>query len=153
MNRSRRRILDEQTAKEVQRDPQAAAVALGTTADKLARATTGELDTLVASCLDFEHSPHSAGGLCDVSFLTCLRCPNALIAERHLSKLFALLNWLQDELDARTVEDWIGQHGITWLIITRLILPKFTPAQQERARQEAPDALPTDLLDGLREPS
>ncbi|MER5358846.1 hypothetical protein [Streptomyces sp. NPDC002785] len=146
-------IMDEHTAKEAQRDPQAAAAALGTTADKLTSAAAGELDTLVTSCLDFEHSPQSAGGLCDVSFLTCLRCPNALVAERHLPKLFALLNWLQDELDVRSVDDWIGRHGITWLIITRLILPKFTPAQQERARREAPGALPTELLDGLREPS
>ncbi|MFF5488576.1 hypothetical protein [Streptomyces virginiae] len=149
----RGRILDEWAATEVRRDPQATATALGTTAENLMRATAGELDTLVASCLDFEHSPHSAGGLCDVSFLTCLRCPNALVAERHLPKLFALLNWLQDELDARSIEDWIGRHGITWLIITRLILPKFTPAQLEQARHQAPDALPTALLDGLREPS
>ncbi|MFE0778851.1 hypothetical protein [Streptomyces sp. NPDC058861] len=149
----RGRIMDEQAAKEAQRDPQAAAAALGTTEDNLTSAAAGELDTLVTSCLDFEHSPHNAGGLCDVSFLTCLRCPNALVAEQHLPKLFALLNWLQDELDARSVDDWIGRHGITWLIITRLILPKFTPAQQERARQEAPAALPTELLDGLREPS
>ncbi|QKW52666.1 hypothetical protein [Streptomyces buecherae] len=149
----RGRIMDELAAKEAQRDPQAAAAALGTTEDKLTSAAAGELDTLVTSCLDFEHSPQNAGGPCDVSFLTCLRCPNALVAERHLPKLFALLNWLQDELDARSVDDWIGRHGITWLIITRLILPKFTPAQQERARQEAPGALPTELLDGLREPS
>ncbi|MFB7851221.1 hypothetical protein ACFC34_30010 [Streptomyces sp. NPDC056053] len=149
----RGRIMDEHAAKEAQRDPHAAAAALGTTADKLTSAAAGELDTLVTSCLDFEHSPQSAGGLCDVSFLTCLRCPNALVAERHLPKLFALLNWLQDELDARSLDDWIGRHGITWLIITRLILPKFTPAQQERARQDAPGALPTELLDGLREPS
>ncbi|MFK4155741.1 hypothetical protein ACI2LV_27675 [Streptomyces fungicidicus] len=149
----RGRIMDEHIAKEAQRDPHAAAAALGITADKLTSAAAGELDTLVTSCLDFEHSPQSAGGLCDVSFLTCLRCPNALVSEQHLPKLFALLNWLQDELDARSVDDWIGRYGITWLIITRLILPKFTPAQQERARQEAPGALPTELLDGLREPS
>ncbi|WFB85608.1 MULTISPECIES: hypothetical protein [Streptomyces] len=152
-NAFRGRIMDERAAKEAQRDPQAAAAALGTTADKLTSAVAGELDTLATSCLDFEHSPQSAGGPCDVSFLTCLRCPNALVAERHLPKLFALLNCLQDELDARSVDDWIGSHGITWLIITRLILPKFTPAQQERARQKAPDALPMELLDGLREPS
>lgn len=149
----RGQIMDERTAQTARHDPQTAAAVLGTTADKLAKAAAGHLDTLVASCLDFEHSPHSAGGNCDVSFLTCLRCPNALVTERHLPKLFALLDWLQDELDSRSVEDWIGRHGITWLITTRLILPKFTLAQQERARREAPDSLPIDLLDGLRESS
>ncbi|MEV0537632.1 hypothetical protein [Kitasatospora sp. NPDC050463] len=149
----RGRILDEQAAEEAERDPEGVAKTLGTTADKLAAAASGDLDTLVTSCLDFEHSPYSDEGLCDVSFLTCLRCPNALVAERHLPKLFALLRWLQDELDARGVDDWVGRHGVTWLIITRLILPKFTEAQQERARANAPEDLPTELLDGLREPS
>ncbi|MFC6061459.1 hypothetical protein [Streptomyces ochraceiscleroticus] len=148
----RGRILDEQMTKEAERDPAAAAGKLDTTADKLTAAMGGELDTLVASCLDFEHSPQNDGGLCNVSFLTCLRCPNALVAEHHLPKLFALLRWLQDELDARGVDDWIARHGITWLIITRLILPKFTQAQQEQARAKAPKDLPLHLLDGLKEP-
>ncbi|MFI0984817.1 hypothetical protein [Streptomyces exfoliatus] len=149
----RGRIMDERTTKEAKQDPEATAEKLGTTADKLTAAMGGELDTLVASCLDFEHSPHSKGGLCDVSFLTCLRCPNALVAERHLPKLFALLQWLQDELDRRGVDDWVARHGVTWLIITRLVLPKFTEAQQEQARGAAPKDLPLYLLDGLKEPS
>ncbi|MFD3612607.1 hypothetical protein ACFWXA_31985 [Streptomyces atroolivaceus] len=149
----RGRILDEQASKDAEHDPEATAEKLGTTADKLTAAIGGELDTLVASCLDFEHSPQSNGGLCDVSFLTCLRCPNALVAERHLPKLFALLRWLQDELERRGVDDWIARHGVTWLIITRLILPKFTEAQQEQARAKAPMDLPLHLLDGLKEPS
>ncbi|MFE6155516.1 hypothetical protein [Streptomyces sp. NPDC057889] len=149
----RGRIMDEQAAKEATHDPEGTAEKLGTTADKLTAAMGGELDTLVASCLDFEHSPPSNGGPCHVSFLTCLRCPNALVAERHLPKLFALLRWLQDELDRRGIDDWIARHGITWLIITRLILPKFTEAQLEQARAEAPTDLPLHLLDGLKEPS
>ncbi|MFF7117492.1 hypothetical protein ACFY91_35005 [Streptomyces albogriseolus] len=149
----RGRILDEQMTKEARHDPAATAEKLDTTTDKLTAAMSGELDTLVTSCLDFEHSPQNDGGLCNVSFLTCLRCPNALVTEHHLPKLFALLRWLQDELDARGVDDWITRHGITWLIITRLVLPKFTEAQQEQARTRAPESLPTELLDGLKEPS
>jgi hypothetical protein len=32
-----------------------------------------------------------------------------------------------------TVPDWCRAHGVTWLIITRLILPEFSPAQREAA--------------------
>ncbi|MDH6709892.1 hypothetical protein P3T27_006641 [Kitasatospora sp. MAA19] len=149
----RGRILNGPAAEEAARDPQAAAAALGTTAGTLAAARAGDLDTLVAACLDFEHSPYSGNGLCDVSFLTCLRCPNALVAEHHLPALFALLHQLQADLDTRDVDDWIGRHGATWLIVTRLILPKFTAAQREQARALAPKSLPTDLLDGFKEPS
>jgi hypothetical protein len=75
-------------------DPRAAAAALGTTPEKIRDAGTGALDTLVSSCLDIEHSPFSGGGPCQVSFLTCLRCPNALITERHLPMLLALADFL-----------------------------------------------------------
>ncbi len=132
-------------------NPAGIAAELGVSIDQIQRAVNGELDTLVSSCLDFEHSPFVRGGPCAVSFLTCLRCPNALVTERHLPHLFALLDWLQRELDGHSIDDWVGHHGVTWLIITRLILPKFTVAQQERGRAEKLVNVPTDLLDGLRE--
>lgn len=147
------RILDRRAVAALGANPEATAAALGTTTGILAEAATGNLDTLVASCLDYEHSPHSGGGVCAANFLTCLRCPNALVAERHLPKMFALLGWLQTELDASSVEEWCGRHGTTWLIITRLILPKFTAAQQEQGRDAAPATLPIELLDNLKEPS
>lgn len=147
----RGRILGPTGAAAFVSDPTGTAAGLGVSVDQIRRAVDGELDTLVSSCLDFEHSPFSGGGVCGVSFLTCLRCPNALVTERHLPHLFSLLDWLQRDLDQRDVDDWCGRHGVTWLIITRLILPKFTDAQQERARAAKPDDLPADLLDGLKE--
>lgn len=91
-----------------------------------------------------------------MSFLTCLRCPNALVLERHLPMLYALLERLQAELGKMTVPDWCRAHGVTWLIITRLILPKFSLAQREAAMRGKP-AVGTvavlDLLSGPREPS
>ncbi len=136
-------------------DPAAAARELGTSAAKLGQALAGTLDTLAASCLDIDHSPLS-GGRCAVSFLTCLHCPNALVLERHLPMLHALLGRLQAELGKMTVPDWCRAHGVTWLIITRLILPKFSPAQREAALQGVPSAESMallDLLSGPREPS
>lgn len=132
-------------------DPRAAAAALGTTAEKIRNAGTGALDTLVSSCLDIEHSPFSGGGPCQVSFLTCLRCPNALITERHLPMLLALADFLQDELGRSTVSDWCAAYGVTWLILTRLVLPRFTPAQRQAAAARKPPSPPFALLDGPRE--
>jgi hypothetical protein len=132
-------------------DPRAAAAALGTTPEKIRNAGTGALDTLVSSCLDIEHSPFSGGGPCQVSFLTCLRCPNALITERHLPMLLALADFLQDELGRSAVGDWCAAYGVTWLILTRLVLPRFTPAQREAAAARKPPSPPFALLDGPRE--
>jgi len=134
-------------------DPAATARELGTTPARLSQALAGTLDTLAASCLDIDHSPFS-GGHCDVSFLTCLRCPNALVLERHLPMLYALLERLQAELGEMTVPDWCRARGVTWLIITRLILPKFSPAQREAAMRGKPAAGAVAVLDLLsgREP-
>ncbi len=71
--------------------------------------------------------------------------------------LYALLDWLQAELGKKTVPDWCRAHGVTWLIITRLILPKFSPAQREAAMRGKPAegalAALLDLLSGPWEPS
>ncbi len=149
------RVLGPEIQNRFRADPTAAARELGTSATKLGQALAGTLDTLAASCLDIEHSPFG-GGRCNVSFLMCLRCPNALVLGRHLPMLYALLERLQAELGKMTVPDWCRAHGVTWLIITRLILPKFSPAQREAALRGTPAAGPMDLLDllsGPREPS
>jgi len=136
-------------------DPDAAARELGTTAARLGQALAGSLDTLATSCLDIDHSPFSAGR-CTVSFLMCLHCPNALVLERHLPMLCALLDRLQEALGQMSVPDWCRAHGVAWLIITRLILPKFSPAQREAAIAAKPAAERAGLLDllpGPREPA
>jgi hypothetical protein len=144
------RILDAAAERAFEHNPEDAAVALGTTPEMVKSATAGELDTLVSSCLDIQHHPQT-GGPCRDSFLTCLRCPNALVAERHLPMLYALLDLLQDELDRLGVDDWCGKHGVTWLIITHLIMPRFTAAQRDVALKAKPDSLPLDLLEGPKE--
>ncbi|ACZ83219.1 hypothetical protein [Streptosporangium roseum] len=134
-------------------DSETVARELGTTAAKVADALAGNLDTLVASCLDIYHNPDT-GGHCEVSFLTCLRCPNALVLERHLPMLYLLLDHLQTRLDQMSVQEWCRRHGVIWLIITRLILPRFSPAQRDAARQTLPDQTALDLLallDGPKE--
>lgn len=65
--------------------------------------------------------------------------------------LLALLDYLQAELDTTDVGAWCRRHGITWLIITRLIVPKFTDAQKTRAAAAKPARLSLDLLHGPQE--
>jgi hypothetical protein len=144
------RILDAAAERAFERNPADAAAALGATVAQVKSAAAGELDTLVSSCLDIQHHPRT-GGPCSDSFLTCLRCTNALVAERHLPMLYALLDLLQDQLDRLDVDDWCGRYGVTWLIITRLILPRFTAAQRAAAMTAKPHSVPLDLLEGPKE--
>src|SRR6266496_1123343 len=51
----------------------------------------GRLDTAVAACTDFEHSPFTPAGPCAVSFLMCFACPNALATGRHLPRIIYLI--------------------------------------------------------------
>jgi hypothetical protein len=134
------------------------AAGLGVGTGVLADALAGQRDTLAAACLDIEHSPFGPGR-CQESFLTCLRCPNALVTERHLPGLFTVLDTIQTALETMTVPDWTAAHGLTWLTITEQLMPRFTPAQQAAARATArtggagvlaPGLL--GLLDGPKEP-
>lgn len=145
------RIIDDAARKAFAADPAGTAEALGTSPEKIKSAAEGELDTAIASCLDHEHHPQT-GRRCAVSFRACLRCENALVLERHLPVLLAYLDQMQAELDRLGVERWCGEYGIDWLIVTRLVLPKFTEAQQKRAAAERPrDLLPLIMLDGPKE--
>ena len=80
-----------------------------------------------------------------------MRAPPALTPERPLPMLLALADFLQDELGRSAVGDWCATHGVTWLILTRLVLPRFTPAQREAAAARKPPSPPFALLDGPRE--
>jgi hypothetical protein len=147
------RILDPATEQRFRASPDQIAASLGRDRGVIERALAGELDTIAASCLDFEHSPHNGGARCQVSFLTCLRCPNALVAERHLPQIMALVAELQTRLDAVGLEEWEHRYARLWTVITREILPKFTPAQRAQAEQHQPTTPLLDLLEGPRERS
>jgi hypothetical protein len=132
-------------------DPAAGAGALGITAWQLQQADSGELDTLASSCLDIDRHP-ATGQPCRASFISCLDCPNALVTERHLPMLLALADQLERWLQQMGADEWRRRHGRAWLIITRVILPRFTPAQIRDAEAVKPASLPIDLLGPPREP-
>ena len=73
-------------------------------------AETGQ-ETATAHCTDHTHSPFApAGSPCRTSFLSCLACPNAVIAPQHLPRL-AYLHRALDHLrtvapDAVWRQDW-----------------------------------------------
>ncbi|QRV33957.1 hypothetical protein I6J42_07675 [Streptomyces californicus] len=60
-----------------------------------AEVVAGRLDTAVAACTDFEHSPFTPAGPCAVSFLLCFACPNALATGRHLPRILYLFEALE----------------------------------------------------------
>ncbi|MEU3616279.1 hypothetical protein ABZ725_28715 [Streptomyces sp. NPDC006872] len=109
------------------------------------QAAGGALDTLACACTDIEHAP--GGGRCRQSFLTCFGCPNALVMERHLPALLALAEVLREDLQRRDAAQWTARYGTTWQILTRDILPRFSPAQRAAAQQRQPHLM-LDLLEG-----
>ncbi|MEU5046300.1 hypothetical protein [Streptomyces griseorubiginosus] len=109
------------------------------------QAAAGALDTLASACTDIEHAP--GGGRCAQSFLACFGCPNALVLERHLPALLALAEALRGDLQRRDAAQWAARYGVTWQILTRDILPRFSPAQRAAAQQRQP-RLMLDLLEG-----
>jgi len=137
-------------AHQLAEDPERAAAELGTAPQTLQQALGGELDTVASSCLDIEHSPFS-DSRCDVSFRTCLRCPNALITHQHLPALLALTDEIEQSRQTMPIDAWVHEHGRTWLALTRLILPHFTEAEQAEAAKNKPAFLGLALLDGPKE--
>lgn len=116
----------------------------------LQRAQDGTLDTVTAACLDIDHNPHNEGR-CATSFLTCLRCPNALITPQHLPGLLSTVDTLDQARQEMDLDAWVSRHGREWLVLTRHILPKFTDAEKDQAATSKPQFLPLDLLDGPKE--
>ena len=98
------------TAQDAERVAHQAGLAHGTAAQVVA----GELDTAVAACTDFEHSPFTPSGPCAVSFLLCFACPNAVATGRHLPRIVYLheaLQALRSAVDSTTwVADWAQHH-------------------------------------------
>ncbi|UBV17757.1 hypothetical protein [Mycolicibacterium fortuitum] len=142
------RVLGEADENDAHADSANLARTLSTTQHKVSQALSGRLDTEVASCLDFDHHPDT-GKQCTASFSTCLMCSNALVMERHLPALLAMLHRLEGALDGTDAETWCRQHGVLWLVLTRHVLPRFTEAQ--RCRAPAPTADVLAVLDGLQE--
>lgn len=96
--RERIRSLSPADLAEARQHPASVAARHGMDAQTLTRLLAGELDTIVAGCVDNVHSPHApAGQPCRASFMLCLGCPCARATPQHLP----LQTVLHDELLAR----------------------------------------------------
>ncbi len=93
------------------------------------------------ACRDVEHHPDTDRP-CRLSFLDCFHCGNCMITTEHLPRLVSLLDALTVRRGHIPDEQWWTRYGPAWTAIRHDVLPRFSPAELERARrQPAPDAL------------
>ncbi|MGH3180339.1 MAG: hypothetical protein ACRDOH_18580 [Streptosporangiaceae bacterium] len=123
------------TADDAERVADQAGLAHGTAS----RVVQGALDTAVAACTDFEHSPFTPSGTCAVSFLLCFACPNAVATGRHLPRILYLhqaLEALRSAVDTVTwAADWAGHHGR----VADLVRAHTTEAERATLRAQVTD--------------
>ncbi|MES0178998.1 hypothetical protein NKJ86_10415 [Mesorhizobium sp. M0025] len=98
----------------------------------------GDQDVWLASCGGFYKSPFSAEGeACPSPFWGCLECSNAVITARKLPALLAFLTFIRAQRRTLSVGDWATKFGRVHGRIAGQILPRFSDAEIERARQVA----------------
>ncbi|TFC51558.1 hypothetical protein E3O47_07460 [Cryobacterium sp. TMT2-17-1] len=127
-------ILSSATVLLAETDPLSAALVANTTPETLARALAGELDTVMNSCIDHEHSPYSPpGSPCGASFMLCLGCPNARAEPRHLPiqlLVFAVIETRRAEMQSLA---WATRFALPHARLTHLFA-QFPAATVEAAR-------------------
>lgn len=131
-------------------DAERVATETGLESSTAARVVAGRLDTAVAACADFEHSPFTASGPCAVSFLLCFACPNAIATGRHLPRILYLhqaLDALRSAVDTATwVADWAEHHGR----VADLVHAHTTEAERVALRAQLTEG-DRDLIDRMLE--
>jgi hypothetical protein len=119
-------------------------LAIGTAAQVVA----GRLDTAVAACSDFEHSPFTASGPCVVSFLLCFACPNALATGRHLPRILYLHQALESLRCAVNATSWAADWAEHHIRVTDLVDTHTTGAERAGLRAQLTDR-DRDLIDRM----
>jgi hypothetical protein len=114
--------------------PSAVAARFGVDAATLKRVLGGELDTVLAACVDHTGGPYAPPGQpCQASFMRCLDCPCARATPVHLPIQVLVL----DTLEARRAEvaplEWAGRFALPHAQLVDL-LGRFPPATVQAAR-------------------
>lgn len=113
---------------------------LGMAPDQLNRLLDGEMNTGVGRCTDYLHgryAPRNGRDVC-TRFLHCFRCPNQVVMESDLHRLFSFYWLLLKERALLGRNRW--KQVYSWVIreIDDRIAPQFNPklvqASRERAR-------------------
>lgn len=128
------RALSPTERKAGQADPDRLAAILGIKRERLTLLLAGQLDTPVAACKDFDHSPLSEGGTCRVSFLHCFACSNAIAAPEHLPRLVYLHDALTSISTAVSLETWISDYRDAFDRLDQLLTGTFSAAERTAAR-------------------
>ncbi|CAH1696616.1 hypothetical protein ACVW1C_008354 [Bradyrhizobium sp. USDA 4011] len=98
----------------------------------------GEQDVWLASCGGFYASPFGPEGeACPSPFWGCLECSNAVITARKLPALLSFLSFIRTQRQALTEADWTTKFGRVHGRIADQILPRFSEAEIDEARQAA----------------
>jgi hypothetical protein len=102
------------------------------------RVLSGKNDVWLASCSGFHNSPFAlAGESCSQPFWGCLECRNAVITARKLPAVIAFLDFVVARRAEMAETDWLAKFGRPWARITQQILPTFSEAVAEQAREKA----------------
>lgn len=122
-----------------QADPQQVADRFGIDVPTLKRLLAGELDTVLAGCVDHTNSPHApAGQPCTASFMLCLSCPCARAEPRHLPVQLLTLDALERRRADLPPLQWAQRFAASHAQLGDL-LAQFPTAAIDAARPEATD--------------
>ncbi len=126
--------LDERDIAHARQHPSAVADRFGIDAPTLKRVLAGELDTVLAACVDHHNGPHAPPGQpCRASFMRCLDCPCARATPQHLPVQVLTL----DALAARRAElpplEWTRRFAVPHAQLADA-LGRFTPETVAAAR-------------------
>jgi len=128
-------VWDRSTLADAKSRPASTAAELTLSADQVTGVADGSLDTAAGACIDFHQSPFSpAGAPCTASFLSCFACPNAIATPRHLPRIVALHDTLQDLASVVTEAVWISDYRPHLLRIQALLREKTTEQEVAQAR-------------------
>jgi hypothetical protein len=98
----------------------------------------GEQDVWLASCGGFYKSPFGAeGDACPSPFWGCLECSNAVITARKLPALLLFLSFIRTQRQVLSEVDWATKFSRVHGRIADQILPRFSAAEIEQARDIA----------------
>lgn len=114
--------------------PDVVARRLGIAPERMSDLLVGRLDTAVAACTDFDHSPFSDGGRCTASFLMCLACENAVATPDHLPRLVGLRDALDKIASAVSPAVWHQDYALHYQRLAHLLNSSATSEEIERAR-------------------
>lgn len=109
-------------------------------------AVGGAQETGWGSCKDPQRNPDT-GRVCRATFLACFHCQNCLITASHLPRLLALMTAFTQRRQLLGEAEWWSRYGHVWAAIRNDVLPRFTPAELERARTLEPTEALLDLVE------